>query len=115
MLGLWAGGVADPVEQAEEALAIAREVDDPALLVARAHCVRLHQHARRRVGSAVLHRGDGSRPGSIDDNGGCARFSVDRRTERYSSGDFVDAESIAREGMELADALGDPSTPASAA
>ena len=28
--------------------------------------------------------------------------------ERYSLGDFVDAESIAREGMELADALGNP-------
>ena len=39
-LGLWAGA-ANSLTQAQQALAIAREIDDPALLVAGAHRVRL--------------------------------------------------------------------------
>ena len=45
---------------------------------------------------------------SIGDNWWLCQIFSDRRTAAFASGEFVDAESIAREGMELADALGDP-------
>ena len=107
MLGLWAGGVADPVKQAEEALEIARDVDDPALLsraLTACGCAYSHDYASARPyfsEATALAR-------SIDDNWWLCQIFSRQTNGALSSGDFVDAESIAREGMELADALGDP-------
>ena len=48
-LGIWVGSAESP-DQAQQALAIAREVDDPALLVAGADRLRLHRRLLRRRG-----------------------------------------------------------------
>ena len=45
---------------------------------------------------------------SIDDTWWLCQIFSRQSNGAYASGEFVDAESIAREGMELADALGDP-------
>ena len=107
MLGLWAGGVADPVKQAQEALAIARDVDDPALLsraLTACGCAYSHDYALARPyfkEATALAR-------STDDTWWLCQIFSRQTNGAYASGEFVDAESIAREGMELADALGDP-------
>ena len=107
MLGLWAGGVADPVKQAEEALEIARDVDDPALLsraLTACGCAYSHDYASARPyfsEATALAR-------SINDNWWLCQIFSRQTNGALSSGDFVDAESVAREGMALADALGDP-------
>ena len=56
-------GAADGLDQAQQALAIAREVDDPALLGPGADRVRVHRRPElsRRGGPGILRRGD--RPG----------------------------------------------------
>ena len=55
-------GAADSLDQAQQALAIAREVDDPALLArALTACGLIAAVLTRRAGPAVLRRGD--RPG----------------------------------------------------
>jgi predicted ATPase/class 3 adenylate cyclase/DNA-binding CsgD family transcriptional regulator len=107
MLGLWAGGVADPVKQAEKALAIARDVDDPALLsraLTACGCAYSHDYALARP--YFSEATDLAR--SIDDTWWLCQIFSRQTNGAYASGEFVDAESIAREGMELADALGDP-------
>ena len=54
-------GATDSMDQAQQALAIAREVDDPALLAPGPDRLRWHRGLRRRGGPAILRRGD--RPG----------------------------------------------------
>jgi predicted ATPase/class 3 adenylate cyclase/DNA-binding NarL/FixJ family response regulator len=105
LLGLWAG-VANAGKQAEEALAIAREVDHPALL----------SRALTACGSAYADDYASARPyfseatalaRSIDDNWWLCQIFSRQTNGAFASGDFIDAEAVAREGMELADALGD--------
>ncbi len=64
-LGSWVdvSGMWEPVQQA---LAIARDIDDPALLIRALDGMRLHHHARSRVGAPVLHRGNRPRTGLGD-------------------------------------------------
>ena len=62
-LGLWAGD-ADSPDQAQQALAIARELDDPVLLVRALTARGLRRRLfRRRVGPGVFGRGDRPDPG----------------------------------------------------
>jgi predicted ATPase/class 3 adenylate cyclase/DNA-binding CsgD family transcriptional regulator len=105
MLGLWAG-VTDAEKQAEEALALVRELDDPALL----------SRVLTACGTAHTHDYASARPyfreatalaRSIDDNWWLCQIFSRQANGAFSSGDFTDAEVVAREGMELADALGD--------
>ena len=63
LLAIWVGA-ADSLDQAQQALAIAREVDDPALLArALTACGYIAALLRRRGGPAVLRRGDRPGPG----------------------------------------------------
>ncbi len=63
VLGLWAGA-ADSPDQAQQALAIARELDDPALLArALTACGHIASLLRRRGGPGVLGRSDWPGPG----------------------------------------------------
>jgi DNA-binding NarL/FixJ family response regulator len=107
MLGLWAGGAADAIEQAKEAVAIAREVADPALLsraLTACGCAYSHDYASARPyfnEATALAR-------SIHDNWWLCQIFSRQTNGAISSGDFVDAEPVARQGVELADALGDP-------
>jgi len=105
MLGLWAE-VADAVEQAEEALAIAREVDDPALL----------SRVLTACGSVYAYDYESARPyfteatalaRAIGDNWWLCQIFSRQSNGGFASGDFTDAEAVACEGMDLADALGD--------
>jgi DNA-binding CsgD family transcriptional regulator len=105
MLGLWAEG-ADAVMQDEEALAIAREVDDPALL----------SRVLTACGSAYAHDYESARPyfteatalaRELGDNWRLCQIFSRQANGAFASGDFTDAEAVAREGLELADALGD--------
>ena len=62
-LGLWVAS-AESQDQAQQALAIAREIDDPALLIRALTALRLHRRLLRlRGGRAVLGRGDRPGPG----------------------------------------------------
>ena len=62
-LGLWGASTESP-DQAQQALAIAREVDDPATADPGAHRARLHRRLlRRRGGRPLLGRGDRPGPG----------------------------------------------------
>jgi predicted ATPase/class 3 adenylate cyclase/DNA-binding NarL/FixJ family response regulator len=107
MLGLWAAAGTDTVDQAEEALAIAREVDDPALL----------SRVLTACGSAHAHDYESARPyfteattlaRALGDNWRLCQIFSRQSNGGFASGeDIADAEAVAREGMELADALGD--------
>ena len=105
LLALWAEG-ADAVKHADEALAIAREIDDPALLSrVLTACGTAHAHdyelARPYFTEATaLARAIG------DDWRLCQIFSR-QSNGAFASGEFVEAEVIGREGIELAEALGD--------
>ena len=68
-------GATDSLERACEALAIAREVDDPALLAPGLDRLRCKRGLRPRGGPPV--RGRGDRPGPLDraTGGGSARYS----------------------------------------
>jgi tetratricopeptide (TPR) repeat protein len=104
-LGLWVG-VTDALAQAEEALAIARDVDDPILL----------SRVLAACGYAHTHDYDSARPyfteatalaRATGDNWRLCQIFSRQTNGAFASGDVTDAEAVAREGMELADALGD--------
>jgi predicted ATPase/class 3 adenylate cyclase/DNA-binding CsgD family transcriptional regulator len=106
MLGLWTEAT-DSIKQAEEALAIAREVDDPVLL----------SRVLTACGSAYVHDYKSARPyfeeatalaRATDDNWRLCQIFSRQNNGAFSSGEFAEAEAVAREGMELADTLGDP-------
>ena len=105
LLALWAQG-ADAVKQAEEALGIAREIDDPALLsrvltaCGTAHTQDYESARPYFTEATALARAIG------DDWRLCQIFSR-QSNGAFASGEFIEAETIAREGLELADALGD--------
>ena len=63
VLAIWAGA-ADSLDQAQQALAIAREVDDPALLArALTACGYIAAYYDAEAARAVLRRGDRPGPG----------------------------------------------------
>ncbi len=79
---LWAGA-ADSPDRAQQALAIAREVDDPALLARALDRLRLHcQLASRRGGPARTWPRRLAWPGNWTTRGGSARSSPARRSWR---------------------------------
>ena len=102
---MWAEG-ADALKHAEEALAIAREVDDPALL----------SRVLTACGTAHTQDYDSARPyfteatalaRAIGDDWRLCQIFSRQSNGAFASGEFVEAEAIGREGIELADALGD--------
>ncbi len=105
LLALWAEG-ADALKHAHEALAVAREVDDPALL----------SRVLTACGTANTQDYDSARPyfteatalarETGDDWLLCQIFSR-QSNGAFASGEFVEAAAVAREGIELADAIGD--------
>jgi predicted ATPase/class 3 adenylate cyclase/DNA-binding CsgD family transcriptional regulator len=105
MLGLWAE-LTDAIKHAEEAIVIAREVADPVLLSrVLTACGSVHaddyESARPYfVEATALAR-------ALGDNWWLCQIFSRQTNGAFASGDFTDAEAVAREGMELADALGD--------
>ena len=101
-------GAADSLSQAQQALAIARELDDPALLArSLTACGVTAAVVQRRGGGAVLRRGDRLRPRRWPTGGGSARSSPGRHTAAISAGDPIAARAPGEEGRDLADAIGD--------
>src|SRR5271166_4134482 len=104
-LGLWAG-VADGMEQAHEALAIAREVDDPALLA----------RALTACGASAVYDPEVARPyfaeaiGLARSIGDGWRLSEILGWQAFGGvmvGDSIAIRAAAEEGRDLADAIGD--------
>ena len=98
-------GAADSLDQAQQALAIAREVDDPALLArALTACGVDRRRRQRRAGRAVLRRGDRPGPGL----GRSVAAQPDPRLpgarQRVTAGDPIATRAPAEEGRDLADA-----------
>ena len=56
-------GAADSVDRAQQALALARDIDDPAVLARALTACGLTAGLQRRGGRGVLRRGDRTRPG----------------------------------------------------
>ena len=106
VLGLWVGA-ADSLDQAQQALAIAREVDDPALLArALTACGYIAGSTTPRWPGRTSPRRSAS-PGRWTIGGGSARSSPGRpRGDRFA-GDPIATRAAAEEGRDLADAIGD--------
>ena len=106
VLAIWMGA-ADSLDQAQQALAIAREVDDPALLArALTACGFIAGYTDPRWPGHTSPRRS-AWPGRWTIGGGSARSSPGRRARRSLAGDPIAARAAAEEGRDLADAIGD--------
>ena len=107
VLDTWAGAAAS-MDQAEQALAIAREVDEPALLVrtlsACGLIAGLGNHAevaRGRFAEAIgLAR-------ALDDQWRLSQILAWQAIGAHTAGDLIGMRAAAEEGRDLADAIGD--------
>ena len=100
-------GATDSMDQAQQALAIAREVDDPALLArALTACGGVGQSIDPEVARPYFAEAIGLAR-AIGDGGGSARSSAGRRSGRVMAGDPIAVRAAAEEGRDLADAIGD--------
>ena len=107
VLAIWVGA-ADSLDQAQQALAIAREVDDPALLArALTACgfIAGRPSASRWPSRTSPRRSAWPAPWTI--GGGSARSSPGRRRRAIVAGDPIATRAAAEEGRDLADAIGD--------
>ena len=101
-------GAADSLDQAQQALAIAREVDDPALLARALTACGLYRRRRQRRGwPGRTSPRRSAWPGRWTIGGGSARSSPGRRRGAITAGDPIAARAAAEEGRDLADAIGD--------
>ena len=99
-------GATDSMEQADEALAIAREVDDPALLV----------RALTACGGIAVYNPEVARPyfaealglaRSLGDGWRLSQILAGRHSAAVMAGDPIAARAAGEEGRDLADAIGD--------
>ena len=100
-------GAADSLDQAQEALAIAREVDDPALLLrALTACYRIAVFLHPDVaGTYFAEAADLAR--QLDDRWRLSQILTWRAREAVIAGDLVTLRATAEEGRDLAEAIGD--------
>ena len=108
VLAIWVDA-ADSLDQAQQALAIAREVDDPALLVrALTACGYIAGLTyQRRGGPGVLRRGDRPGPGLGRSVEAQPDPRLAGRSAAVTAGDPIAVRAAAEEGRDLADAIGD--------
>ena len=105
-LGLWAGD-ADSPDQAQQALAIAREVDDPVLLVraltARGYVAAYFdaEAARAYLAEAIDLARD------LGDRWRLSQILVAQAVTALAARDPIAARAAAEEGRDLADSIGD--------
>jgi DNA-binding CsgD family transcriptional regulator len=106
MLGLWAGA-ADSPDQAQQALTIAREVDDPALLArALTACGYIASYfdaeaARAYLAEAIVLARD------LGDRWLLSQILIAQAAVARATGNPLAARAAAEEGRDLADAIGD--------
>ena len=98
--------IADNLEQAQQAVAIAREIDDPALLA----------RALTACGAIASYSADAARPylaeaigiaRALDDEWRLTQILTWQANGAFYAGDPIAAGTASREGCELADAIGD--------
>ncbi len=105
-LGLWAGA-ADSPDQAQHALAIAREVDDPALLArALTACGHIAGYFDAEAARAYLAEAIGLAR-ALDDRWRLSQILAAQAFAALASGDPIATRAPAEEGRDLADAIGD--------
>jgi predicted ATPase/DNA-binding CsgD family transcriptional regulator len=99
-------GAADSMDQAQQALAIAREVDDPALLVrALTACgpiASLNAEAARPYFAEAIGLARG-----LDDRWRLSQILAWQALAALTAGDLIAGRAAAQEGRDLADAIGD--------
>ena len=105
-LGLWAGA-ADSPDQAQHALAIAREVDDPALLArALTACGHIAGYFDAEAARAYLAEAIGLAR-ALDDRWRLSQILAAQAFAALTAGDPIATRAPAEEGRDLADAIGD--------
>jgi predicted ATPase/class 3 adenylate cyclase/DNA-binding CsgD family transcriptional regulator len=107
VLDTWGGGAAS-TDQAEQALAIARDVDDPALLVRTLTACGFIASAgyNAEVASACFTEAIGLAR-AVDDRWRLSRILALQAQGTEIAGDLLGMRSAAKEGRDLADAIGD--------
>ncbi len=105
-LGLWAGAAESP-DQAQQALAIAREVDDPALLVrALTACGYIAAYFDAEAARPYLAEAIGLAR-DLGDRWRLSQILVAQVVAALAARDPIAARAAAEEGRDLADAIGD--------
>ncbi len=105
-LGLWAGA-ADSPDQAQQALAIAREVDDPALLArALTACGYIASYFDAAAARAYLAEAIGLAR-DLGDPWRLSQILVAQAVAALAAGDPIALRAAGQEGRDLADAIGD--------
>jgi predicted ATPase/class 3 adenylate cyclase/DNA-binding CsgD family transcriptional regulator len=103
-------GAADSLDQAEQAVAIARDVDDPALLArtltACGYIADLGYNAE--VARACFAEAIGLAR-AVDDRWRLSQILAQQAVGAYVAGDLLDTRAAGEEGRDLADAIGDRS------
>jgi len=106
MLGLWAGA-ADSPDQAQHALAIAREVDDPALLArALTACGYIASYFDTEAARAYLTEAIGLAR-ELGDPWRLSQILTCQAVLAFAAGDPIALRAAGQEGGDLADAIGD--------
>jgi predicted ATPase/class 3 adenylate cyclase/DNA-binding CsgD family transcriptional regulator len=106
MLGLWAGA-ADSPDQAQQALAIAREVDDPALLArALTACGYIAAYFDAEAAREYLAEAIGLAR-ALGDRLRLSQILIAQAAVARAAGNPLAARAAAEEGRDLADAIGD--------
>ncbi len=106
MLGLWAGA-ADSPDQAQQALAIAREVEDPALLArALTACGYIASYFDAEAARAYLAEAIGLAR-ALGDRLRLSQILIAQAAAARAAGNPLAARAAAQEGRDLADAIGD--------
>jgi predicted ATPase/class 3 adenylate cyclase/DNA-binding CsgD family transcriptional regulator len=105
-LAIWVGA-ADSLDQAQQALAIAREVDDPALLVrALTACGLITAVVSAELAGQYLVEAIGLAR-ELDDRWRLSQILTCQATAASNAGDPIAARASAEEGRDLAEAIGD--------
>jgi predicted ATPase/class 3 adenylate cyclase/DNA-binding CsgD family transcriptional regulator len=106
VLGLWAGA-ADSPDQAQQALAIAREVDDPALLVrALTTCGYIASYFDVEAARAYLAEAIGLAR-ALGDRWRLSQILTFQAVVAVTAGDLIALRATGQEGGDLADGIGD--------
>ena len=106
MLAVWVGA-ADCLSQAQQALSIAREVDDPALLVrALTACGLIAATVSVELARPYFAEAVGLAR-ALDDRWRLSQILAHQAIAAVSAGDPITARALAEEGRDLAEAIGD--------
>jgi predicted ATPase/class 3 adenylate cyclase/DNA-binding CsgD family transcriptional regulator len=105
MLAIWVGA-ADSLDQAQQALAIAREIDDPALLArALTACGLIAALVSAKVAEPYFAEAIGLTR-ALDDRWRLSQLLGQQANGAIFAGDWIAARAHAEEGRDLADAIG---------